>query len=211
MEAAVSNFTSPGDKVLVLTAGKFGERWVCLVKAFGCEPVVLSEPYGQTFPIGRVPGSTQSRSKAVYMQATETSTGVRHDVEAIARLLKGRRKRCWWWTRSPASAPRVSTWKAGHRHPHRRVAKGADDSSGPCLFSGQRTRLGADGDQHPAALLLRLRKERKSCGQGRKRLHARGSTRAVGAAWTTGEPGRRRLEKGGDVPVAEVLNSARCA
>ena len=36
MEAAVSNLTSPGDRVLVLTAGKFGERWSSLAKAFGC-------------------------------------------------------------------------------------------------------------------------------------------------------------------------------
>ncbi len=36
MEASVSNLTSPGDKVLVLTAGKFGERWTGLAKAFGC-------------------------------------------------------------------------------------------------------------------------------------------------------------------------------
>ena len=50
MEAAVSNLTSPGDKVLVLTAGKFGERWVSLGKAYHCETVVLSKPYGQTFP-----------------------------------------------------------------------------------------------------------------------------------------------------------------
>ena len=37
MEASVSNLTSPGDKVLVLTAGKFGERWTGLTKAFGCK------------------------------------------------------------------------------------------------------------------------------------------------------------------------------
>ena len=42
MEASVSNLTSPGDKVLVLTAGKFGERWTGLAKAFGCEPEVLT-------------------------------------------------------------------------------------------------------------------------------------------------------------------------
>ena len=36
MEGSVSNLTSPGDKVLVLTAGKFGERWRDLAKAFGC-------------------------------------------------------------------------------------------------------------------------------------------------------------------------------
>ena len=41
MEASVSNLTSPGDRVLVLTAGKFGERWTGLAKAFGCQPDVL--------------------------------------------------------------------------------------------------------------------------------------------------------------------------
>src|SRR6185437_15484967 len=35
MEAAVANLTSPGDRVLVLSAGKFGERWEKLAKAFG--------------------------------------------------------------------------------------------------------------------------------------------------------------------------------
>src|SRR6202453_3074165 len=49
MEASVSNLTSPGDKVLGLTAGKFGERWTGLTKAFGCKADVLSMPYGQTF------------------------------------------------------------------------------------------------------------------------------------------------------------------
>src|ERR1700759_3757418 len=51
MEASVSNLTSPGDKVLVLTAGKFGERWTGLAKAFGCNVDVLSAPYGETFSI----------------------------------------------------------------------------------------------------------------------------------------------------------------
>ena len=44
MEAAVSNLTSPGDTVLVLTAGKFGERWTGLAKAIGCNVEVLSAP-----------------------------------------------------------------------------------------------------------------------------------------------------------------------
>jgi aspartate aminotransferase-like enzyme len=88
MEAAVSNLTSPGDKVLVLTAGKFGERWVSLAKAFGCDAVVLSKPYGQTFPLDEVKALLTPDIKAVFVQATETSTGVRHDVSALARLVK---------------------------------------------------------------------------------------------------------------------------
>ena len=88
MEAAVSNITSPGDRVLVLTAGKFGERWVGLVKAFGCEPDVISAPYGQTFDLSQVKAALKPEHKAVYMQATETSTCVRHDVQSIAKLIQ---------------------------------------------------------------------------------------------------------------------------
>ena len=89
MEASVSNLTSPGDRVLVLSAGKFGERWVGLAKAFGCEPDVVTAPYGQTFDLEAVRAAIKPEHKAVYMQATETSTAVRHDVEAIAKLVKG--------------------------------------------------------------------------------------------------------------------------
>jgi aspartate aminotransferase-like enzyme len=88
MEAAVSNLTSPDDKVLVLTAGKFGERWTGLAKAFGCEPDVVTAPYGQTFDLAAVKAALIPEHKAVFLQATETSTAVRHDVEAIARLVK---------------------------------------------------------------------------------------------------------------------------
>jgi len=86
MEAAVSNLTSPGDKVLVLTAGKFGERWVGLVKAFGCEADVVTAPYGETFDLAAVKKALKPEHRAIYMQATETSTTVRHDVQAIAKL-----------------------------------------------------------------------------------------------------------------------------
>ena len=86
MEASVSNLTSPGDKVLVLTAGKFGERWTGLAKAFGCVPDVLTAPYGQTFDMSAVRAALKPEHKVIYVQATETSTAVRHDVQAIAKL-----------------------------------------------------------------------------------------------------------------------------
>jgi aspartate aminotransferase-like enzyme len=88
MEAAVSNLTSPGDRVLVLTAGKFGERWSGLSKAFGCHVDVVSAPYGETFSIDEVKAALKPETRAVFMQATETSTGVRHCVPAVAKLLK---------------------------------------------------------------------------------------------------------------------------
>jgi aspartate aminotransferase-like enzyme len=88
MEASVSNLTSPGDRVLVLTAGKFGERWVSLAKAFGCDVDVVSAPYGQTFDLEEVRKALKIETRAVFMQATETSTGVRHDVAGVADVLK---------------------------------------------------------------------------------------------------------------------------
>jgi len=88
MEASVSNLTSPGDRVLVLTAGKFGERWTALAKAFGCEVDVVSAPYGETFSIDEVKAALKLETRAVFMQSNETSTGVRHCVPAVAKLLK---------------------------------------------------------------------------------------------------------------------------
>lgn len=88
MEASISNLTSPGDKVLVLAAGKFGERWTGLSKAFGCQPELVSVPYGETFSIDAIKKALQPDTRLVLMQATETSTGVRHDVKAVAELLR---------------------------------------------------------------------------------------------------------------------------
>jgi aspartate aminotransferase-like enzyme len=88
MEASVSNLTSPGDKVLVLTAGKFGERWRDLTKAFGCSVEVINAPYGETISLDEVRRKLTPDVRAVYVQATESSTGARHDVQGIAKLVR---------------------------------------------------------------------------------------------------------------------------
>ncbi len=88
MESAVSNLTSPGDTVLVLTAGKFGERWTGLAKAFGCRVEVLEVPYGETFSLEEIRGRLNHQVRAVFVQATESSTGARHDVEGIAKIVR---------------------------------------------------------------------------------------------------------------------------
>ena len=88
MEGSISNLTSPGDKVLVLTAGKFGERWRDLAKAYGCQVDLVEKPYGETFSLEEVRSKLTPETRAVYVQATESSTGARHDVEGIARLVR---------------------------------------------------------------------------------------------------------------------------
>lgn len=89
MEAAVSNLFSPGDKVIVCAAGKFGERWVQMAQAFKLETVVLSKPYGESVLPEEVEAALRRHPDAqgVFVQATESSTGVSHDVQAIGRLV----------------------------------------------------------------------------------------------------------------------------
>ena len=91
MEASVSNLTSPGDHVLVLSSGKFGERWSALTKAFGCTVDTISVPYGKTFDMAQVKAALKLETRAIFMQATETSTGIRNDVKGVADLIKAQK------------------------------------------------------------------------------------------------------------------------
>jgi aspartate aminotransferase-like enzyme len=89
MEASVQNLTQAGDRVLVLSAGKFGERWRDLVQVYGCQTDLISVPYGETFHVEQIRAALKPDTRAVFVQATESSTGARHDVAAIASLLRG--------------------------------------------------------------------------------------------------------------------------
>jgi len=90
MEGAVANLLSPGDRVLVGTAGKFGERWVELAKVYGIEAVTVEAPYGHPLDVGEIRTRLESDGpfRAVFVQATETSTAVAHDVEAIGAVVR---------------------------------------------------------------------------------------------------------------------------
>ncbi len=88
MEASISNLTSPGDQVLVLSAGKFGERWIALAKAFACTVETVTAPYGETFSLDDVRRKLTPEIRCIYVQATESSTGTRHDIEGIAKLVR---------------------------------------------------------------------------------------------------------------------------
>jgi len=89
MEAAVSNLFSRGDKVVVCSAGKFGERWAEMTKAFGLEAIVLKAEYGDVVAADRVAAALASDSsiRGVFVQASETSTGAAHDVRAMGQAI----------------------------------------------------------------------------------------------------------------------------
>jgi aspartate aminotransferase-like enzyme len=85
MEASVSNLFSRGDHVLVCSAGKFGERWAGIAKAFGLNVTLLEEPYGSYVHPRRVEQALKANAdvKGVFVQASESSTGAAHDVKSM--------------------------------------------------------------------------------------------------------------------------------
>jgi aspartate aminotransferase-like enzyme len=89
MESAVSNLFSRGEKVIVCSAGKFGERWVEMTKAFGLDAVVLKAEYGTAVKPQEVEAALAANpdTRGVFVQASETSTGVQHDVRAMGQAI----------------------------------------------------------------------------------------------------------------------------
>jgi aspartate aminotransferase-like enzyme len=90
LEAATQNLFSPGDEVLVCSAGKFGERWVEIMKAWGMKATVLTAPYGDVVKPEAVESALQQNKniRGVFVQASETSTGAAHDVRAMGLAVK---------------------------------------------------------------------------------------------------------------------------
>ncbi|HXC18187.1 MAG TPA: alanine--glyoxylate aminotransferase family protein [Holophagaceae bacterium] len=90
LEAALANACAPGDTVLVASAGKFGERWLKLAKAYGLTIVEVKAPYGATFDLDAFRAAVKAapRLKAFCVQEHESSTGVRHPVKEMAAILR---------------------------------------------------------------------------------------------------------------------------
>jgi aspartate aminotransferase-like enzyme len=89
MDATVSNLFSKGDKVIVCSAGKFGERWAEIAKAYGLDANVLTVPYGKVVAPAQLEAALamEPATKGVFVQASETSTGAAHDVRAMAQAV----------------------------------------------------------------------------------------------------------------------------
>lgn len=90
MVAAVNNFFSPGEKVLVINGGKFGERWVKIAQAYGLNVLEIPVEWGYSVDVNRVEEELKKEPdiKGVLIQASETSTGVYHDIESVGKIVK---------------------------------------------------------------------------------------------------------------------------
>jgi aspartate aminotransferase-like enzyme len=89
MEAAVSSTLAAGEKAILLTAGRWGERWRGVLKAFGVNIVAVEVPYGKAVTPGMLADALGKNpdAKAVLATLSETSTGVGHDIEAFGKLV----------------------------------------------------------------------------------------------------------------------------
>jgi len=90
MEASVANLFSPGDIVLVINGGKFGERWLNIANAYGLNPIELKVEWGRAVKVADVEKQLKTNPviQGVMIQASETSTTVFHPVKEIAKLTK---------------------------------------------------------------------------------------------------------------------------
>ena len=89
MEAAVANTLAAGEKAILCTAGRWGERWRGILKAFGVNIVAVEVPYGKAVTpemLAKALGDNPD-TKAVFATLSETSTGVGHDLEAFGRQI----------------------------------------------------------------------------------------------------------------------------
>jgi len=89
LEAALVNTVPPGKKVICLIAGRFGERWKNIAKAYGLEAIVVSVPYGQAVLPEQLQQALTDHPDAVAVCSTlsETSTGVGHDIAAFGKMI----------------------------------------------------------------------------------------------------------------------------
>jgi serine---pyruvate transaminase len=90
MESAVANLCSPGQRVVVVSAGSFGERWIQLAERYGCDVVPVRYEWGETPSADDLAAALHdlSGARAVFLTQSETSTGVVADIQALAAAVR---------------------------------------------------------------------------------------------------------------------------
>ena len=90
MVGSVNNFLNPGDEVITVNGGKFGERWTKICQAYGMKVTEIVVEWGHAVKPEQVEEALKKnpKTKAVFIQFTETSTGVNHDIKTLAGIVK---------------------------------------------------------------------------------------------------------------------------
>ncbi|HET6271938.1 MAG TPA: alanine--glyoxylate aminotransferase family protein [Bacteroidota bacterium] len=90
VEATFVSLFSPGDTIIAVNGGKFGERWVKMPRTFGLNVVEITVPWGKAVTEEQMLSALRETptAKAVYLTHSETSTGTATDIQAMARLIR---------------------------------------------------------------------------------------------------------------------------
>lgn len=90
MVGCVNNFFNKGDKVVVINGGKFGERWTKICQAYGLavEEIIVEWGYAASPEVLEEKLKNDKDIKGVFVQASETSTGVYHDIRSLGSIVK---------------------------------------------------------------------------------------------------------------------------
>ena len=90
MESAIANVLSPGDRIIAINGGKFGERWVKMGQAYGLQVDEIKVEWGRAVDPGLIEQRLKQNpaTKAVFVQASESSTGVAHDVKTLGSIVR---------------------------------------------------------------------------------------------------------------------------
>jgi len=92
MEASVANILSPGERALVVRGGNFGERWANICQAYGIETTNIDVEWGKAVRPDQIRAALDAdrSTRAVFVTASETSTGVKHPTREIAEIVRSR-------------------------------------------------------------------------------------------------------------------------
>ena len=190
LEAAVVNTLSPGDRVLGVSIGSFGDRFAKIARTYGADVTKIDVEWGQAADpamsaseLERAPGY-----KAVLLTHNETSTGVMNPIAELAAAVRDASPDALILVDSVSGLGRrpVRDGRLGRGRRRHRLAEGLDVRPGPGDDRRLRARLGGDGDGDDAALLPRpARASRRATPPARRRGRPRSpsstrSTRASG-------------------------------
>ncbi|MDD5127142.1 MAG: alanine--glyoxylate aminotransferase family protein [Dehalococcoidales bacterium] len=90
MEAAIVNMLSPGDKVLAVTVGAFGDRFANIAKTYGADVTIIKSEFGKPADVAAIKKALQAepKIKAIIVTHNESSTGLTNPLEEIAKIAK---------------------------------------------------------------------------------------------------------------------------
>ena len=189
MESAVANLTRPGEPALVVSCGKFGERWAELCEAYGADLIHHDSGWGEKVEpaeLDRLLGEN-SGVEVVFTTLSETSTGVVNDVKELTEVAHRHGALIAVDAVSGLGAVPIPQDEWGVDVVVVGLAEGADDAAGPGLREPQRGRDGPRRERAAPRLLLRLAEDRRRPAQGPARLalhpgreHLDGARRGAG-------------------------------